>query len=66
MSPSVLRQSGAKHIRDGALFTPRAVIHSCEVCGIENAPLGTTDAKGKRLYHCAEHNPDRKAKGRTE
>ncbi|RYE65800.1 MAG: hypothetical protein EOO81_12240 [Oxalobacteraceae bacterium] len=67
MTPSVLRQSGPKHIRDGQMFTPRAVIHFCETCGFEGAPYGDTDAQGKRIYFCREHNPAfRIAKGERE
>lgn len=59
---AVLRQSGPKYMRDGVLFTPRAVIGQCEVCGFEHAPYGTTE-NGKRLHWCRDHNPDRKEKG---
>lgn len=59
MTPSILRQSGPKYVRDGATFTPRAVIHFCEVCSAEGAPFGFTDASGKRTYFCGEHKPER-------
>lgn len=49
-------------MKDGVLFTPRASIHICEVCGIEGARQGFTDEHGKRTYFCSDHNPD-KAKG---
>lgn len=61
--PAVLRQSGPKYMRDGVLFTPRAVIAQCEVCGFEHAPFGFTDTHGKRTYYCSTHNPDRAGKG---
>lgn len=52
-------------MRDGVLFTPRAVIGQCEICGFEHAPYGTTE-NGKRLYWCRDHYPDRKAKGKAQ
>lgn len=58
MSPSVLRVSGPAFERNGVLSTPRASIHICEVCSVENAPHGFTDAGGKRTYYCTSHNPD--------
>lgn len=66
MMPAVMRQSGPKYMRDGAMFTPRAMIARCEVCGHEHAPYGQKDAKGNRLFFCRDHNPDRKAKGQGE
>ncbi|WIY54135.1 hypothetical protein O9Z70_06335 [Devosia sp. YIM 151766] len=57
MMPAVLRQSGPKFMKDGVLFTPRAMIAQCEVCGFEHAPFGITDEHGKRLYFCSEHVP---------
>lgn len=33
MTPSVLRRSGPDTIRNGAPFTPRALLHFCEICG---------------------------------
>lgn len=56
--PAVLRQSGPKFMKDGVLFTPRAMIAQCEVCSFEHAPYGQKDAKGNRLFFCREHNPD--------
>ncbi len=49
--PSVLRQSGAKWVKDGETITPRAVVHFCERCSFEGAPFGTTE-NGKREYFC--------------
>ncbi|WP_323012912.1 hypothetical protein [Devosia sp.] len=57
MMPAVLRQSGPKFMKDGVLFTPRAMIAQCEVCGMEHAPYGIKDEHGKRLYFCREHLP---------
>lgn len=63
MMPAVMRQSGPKHLRDGVMFTPRAMVARCEVCGMEHAPFGQKDAKGNRQFFCRDHNPDRKGKG---
>ncbi|KKB09388.1 hypothetical protein VE26_05475 [Devosia chinhatensis] len=62
MMPAVLRQSGPKYMRNGAVFTPRAVIGQCEVCGFEHAPHGTADEQGKRLYWCRDHVPTEQAR----
>lgn len=66
MMPAVLRQSGPKFMKDGVLFTPRAMVASCEVCGREHAPFGFTDEHGKRTYFCSDHNPDKGRKGNQE
>ncbi len=63
MMPAVLRVSGPKFMKDGALFTPRAMIASCEICGMEHAPFGFKDKEGVRTFYCADHHPDRKEKG---
>lgn len=51
MTPSVLRQSGPKSMKDGQIFTPRAVIHFCRDCNFEGAPFGDT-IDGRREYFC--------------
>lgn len=55
MMPSVLRQSGPRYLRDGKMFTPRALISTCEVCG-EPAPYGDKSS-GKLLTWCRNHDP---------
>ncbi len=62
MMPAVLRRSGNDFYRDGVKVTPRAMIASCEVCGMEHAPYGFKDEQGKRIFYCKEHNPDRSEK----
>jgi len=59
MMPAVLRQSGPKFIRkeDGVLVTPRAIVASCEVCGISHAPFGIKDAHGNLEFFCKSHLP---------
>lgn len=64
--PAVLRRSGPDFMKDGKPFTPRAIIQICEVCGIEGAPYGTTDASGKREYWCRDHLNEQPPKGDEE
>lgn len=35
MMPTIIRQSGPKFQRDGQTITPKALIHTCEVCGAD-------------------------------
>ncbi len=53
--PTVLRQSGPKFEKDGALFTPRAMVHFCEDCGAENAPF-LISSGGKLFSFCGYVN----------
>jgi len=55
--PFVLRRSGPDFMRDGEIVTPRAMISTCETCGYEGAPFGSTDPlTGKKTAWCGWRN----------
>ncbi len=55
MMPTVRRRSGPDFVRDGAIVSPKALIHFCEGCGAEGAPFLFYDGR-KMLSWCAYSN----------